>query len=131
MLPVTKGKKTVLCIGRIVKFFHPEAILETIKLLQLELTGIVILDAYMGKDKDEMIELVASCSYAPIYNAQEGEELLAQAELVLTTHELQSSAAKQIFLPMLPLVATAGELLMMHAVYHSLCSRLKGGLTYV
>lgn len=131
MLPVTKGKKTVLCIGRIVKFFHPEAILETIKLLQLDLTGIVILDAYMGKDKDEMIELVASCSSAPIYNAQEGEELLAQAELVLTTHELQSSAAKQIFLPMLPLVATAGELLMMHAVYHSLCSRLKGGLTYV
>lgn len=131
MLPVTKGKKTVLCIGRLVKFFHPGAILETIKMLELDLTGIVILDAYMGKEKDEMAQLVRSCSDVPVYNTQEGEELLEQAELVLTTHELQNKDAKQIFLPMLPLVATAGELLVMNAVYHSLCSRLKGGLTYV
>lgn len=29
-LPVTEGKKTVLCIGRILRYFHPGNILQTI-----------------------------------------------------------------------------------------------------
>ena len=131
MLPVTRGKKTVLCIGRLVKFFHPGAILETIKMLELDLTGVIVLDSYMGKEREEMLQLVkTSCDY-PIYDIHDGEKLLDEAELVLTTHELQVKDGKQIFLPMLPLVAKEGELKMMHGIYHALCSHLKGGMLYV
>ena len=131
MLPVTRGKKTVLCIGRVVKFFHPGAILETIKMLELDLTGVIVLDSYMGKEREEMVKLVQECCDYPIYDIHDGEKLLEEAELVLTTHELQVKDGKQIFLPMLPLVAKEGELKMMHGIYHALCSHLKGGMLYV
>lgn len=131
MLPVTRGKKTVLCIGRLVKFFHPGAILETIKMLELDLAGVIVLDSYMGKEREEMVQLVQNCCDYPIYDIHDGEQLLEEAELVLTTHELQVKDGKQIFLPMLPLVAKAGELQMMHGIYHALCSHLKGGMLYV
>ena len=131
MLPVTRGKKTVLCIGRLVKFFHPGAILETIKMLELDLTGVIVLDSYMGKEREEMLQLVKACCDYPIYDIHDGERLLDEAELVLTTHELQVKDGKQIFLPMLPLVSKEGELKMMHGIYHALCSHLKGGMLYV
>lgn len=121
----------MLCIGRLVKFFHPGAILETIKMLELDLQGIIVLDSYMGKEREEMVRQVQECSDYPIYNIHDGEALLDEAELVLTTHELQVKDGKQIFLPMLPLVAKAGELTMMHGIYHALCSHLKGGMLYV
>ena len=78
-----------------------------------------------------MVQLVKnSCDY-PVYDIHDGEALLKGAELVLTTHELQVRDAKQIFLPMLPLVALTGELKMMRGIYQALCSRLKGGMLYV
>lgn len=131
ILPVTRGRKAVLCIGRVVKFFHPAAILETIKMLELDLTGVIVLDSYMGKEREEMVQLVEECCAYPVYDIHDGEKLLEEAELVLTTHELQVKDGKQIFLPMLPLVALAGELKMMRGIYHALCSQLKGGMLYV
>ncbi len=130
-LPVTAGKKTVLCIGRILKYFHPGNILQTIKLLQLDLTGIIMLDTYDGEEREQMLEAVRQASDVPVYSTAEGDALLAQADIVLTTHELQSTQSKQIFLPMLPLVGVAGELKMMQGIYQCLCSRLKGGVRYV
>ncbi len=130
-LPVTSGKKTVLCIGRILKYFHPGNILQTIRLLQLDLTGIILLDTYEGKERSQMLEVIRKTCAAPVYTTAEGDALLAQADIVLTTHELQSTQTKQIFLPMLPLVGVAGELKMMQGIYQCLCSRLKGGVRYV
>ena len=131
MLPVTKGRKTVLCIGRLMQYFRPEAILQTIKMLELDLTGVIVLDCYMGKEREAMVQLVKnSCDY-PVYDIHDGEALLKEAELVLTTHELQLKGGKQIFPPMLPLVALTGELKMMRGIYQALCSRLKGGMLYV
>ncbi len=130
-LPVTSGKKTVLCIGRILKYFHPGNILQTIRLLQLDLTGIILLDTYEGEERSQMLEVIRRTCAAPVYTTAEGDVLLAQADIVLTTHELQSTQTKQIFLPMLPLVGVAGELKMMQGIYQCLCSRLKGGVRYV
>lgn len=130
-LPVTAGKKTVLCIGRLIKYFHPGAILQTINLLKLDLQGIIILDAYMGGEQQEMLQVVKECSSVPTYNTADGEELLLQSDLVLTTHELQNKDIKQIFLPMLPIIGVAGELEMMDGIYRCLCSHLKGGMRYV
>ena len=63
----------------------------------------------------------------PIYTNFNGEELLKNAEVVLTTHELQDKNIKQIFLPMLPKVGTQGEMEFMQAIYRTLCSRHSGG----
>lgn len=130
-LKVTSKKKTVLCIGRLLQYFHPEAVLTTIRLLQLDLMGVVLLDAYDPKEKQKMVQELGKHPELRLYSAEEGEALLEEAELVLTTHELQNKQIKQIFLPMLPRVGTRGELDFMELIYRRLCSRIKGGLSYV
>ena len=130
-LPVTKGKRVVLCIGRLLKYFHPESVLETIRLLQLDLTGIILLDAYDKAEREKMLQALAPAVQTQIYSAAAGEPLLEAADLVLTTHELQNESIKQIFLPMLPKVGTTGELEFMEIIYRRLASRIKGGLSYV
>lgn len=131
-LPVTKNKKTVVCIGRLLKYFQPGTILQTLRLLELDLTGIVILDAYMDKEREEILNAVRKCCGTTlIYNTAEGEALMREADIVLTTHELQNKDIKQVFLPMLPIVGFTGELNFMQGICRCLCSRLKGGLSYV
>lgn len=130
-LPVTKGKRVVLCIGRLLKYFHPESVLETIRLLQMDLTGIILLDAYDKAEREKMLQALAPAVQTQIYSAAAGEPLLEAADLVLTTHELQNESIKQIFLPMLPKVGTTGELEFMELIYRRLASRIKGGLSYV
>lgn len=131
-LLVTRGKTTVLCIGRWLMYFHPAGILEIIKMLQLDLKGIILLDAYDEAHRKEMLELIRRCTDKPIYSTKDGEELLSQADLVLTTHELQNPELKQIFLPMLPQVGTTGALHFMEIIYRTIRSRLQqGGVVYV
>ncbi len=129
-LPVTHAKKTVLCIGRQLRYYHPGAILEIIRLLELDLQGIILLDAYTQAERQAMLAAITACTDARVYSAADGEALLGTAEIVLTTHELQNSALKQIFLPMLPRVGTQGAIEMMTAIYRTLCSRIRGGLAY-
>ena len=128
---VTRGKKTVLCIGRLLMYYHPKAVLETIRLLQLNLTAIILLQTYGEKDKADMLAVVRQYSDVDVYDNVAGEPFLQEADIVLTTHELQNKYLKQLFLPMLPKAGRAGEIEFMEAVYRTLCSRIKGGLTYV
>lgn len=126
-LAVTENKRTVLCIGRWLMYFNPAVILEIIEFLKLDLAGVVLLDAYDEKTRAEMHDAVKQCSSAPIYDSVDGEKIISEAELILTTHELQGRTAKQIFLPMLPKVGVAGEIEMMEVIYRALCSRMTGG----
>ena len=130
-IAVTRGKKTVLCIGRLLMYYDPAATLSTIKMLELELTGIILLDAYRDKEREEMLQTLRRYTDAAVYSTSEGEKILAVADIVLTTHELQDKKLKQLFLPMLPKVGSTGELSFMEAIYRALCSRLKGGMIYV
>lgn len=131
-LPVTKGKATVFSIGRYLEYYHPGEMLELLELLQLDLKGVVLLDAYDKKSRAAMEQVVATLTKAPIYNQQEAEELLNAAELVVTTHELKLEQVKQIFIPMIPKVGTLGAMDFMRIIYRLLCSRIKdGGVTYV
>lgn len=131
-LPITKGKKTVLCLGRWLMYFRPETVLETIANLQLDLRGIVLLDGYDAKEREAIIKSLDGCTEAPIYSYDQADSLLAEAELILTTHELKDKSLKQIFIPMLPKAGVTGELAFMDAIVRTLCSRLnRGGVTYV
>ncbi|MGM9582618.1 MAG: nitrogenase component 1 [Phascolarctobacterium sp.] len=130
-LSVTKGKRVVLCIGRLLQYFHPAAVLATIELLKLDLQGVVLLNAYEPKEREKMLQVLAAYPKLKVYSADEGDAVLQEADIVLTTHELQNKELKQIFLPMLPKVGTMGELEFMEIIYRSLCSKIKGGLRYV
>ena len=131
-LPVTKNKKTTLCIGRWLMYFHPESMLGVINALELDLQGIVLLDALEAGYFDEMVCALRKYTDVPIYSNLDGEHLLKEADVVLTTHELQDKNLKQVFLPMLPKVGTLGEIEFMQVIYRVLCSKHKGGgLVYV
>lgn len=131
-LPVTAKKKTVLFIGRLLMYFQPQAVLETINELQLDLRGIVLLDAYDAKEKERMLAAVKACTDVPVSDIAEADHLLQDANLILTTHELANKNVKQIFLPMLPKVGTTGEINFMRAIYRCLSSRImRGGISYV
>ena len=97
----------------------------------MDLTGIILLDAYDKAEREKMLQALAPAVQTKIYSAAAGEPLLEAADIVLTTHELQNESIKQIFLPMLPKVGTTGELEFMELIYRRLASRIKGGLSYV
>lgn len=125
----TRGQKAVLCIGRWLLYFKPETILRTMERLELDVLGIVILDAYNGdaEHRLEMEQALHNCTKLPIYNYQEGSSILQEADIVLSTHELQEPDIKQIFLPMLPKVGVRGEQDVMQAIQRTLCSKTQGG----
>lgn len=128
----TAGKKTVLCIGRLPIYYNPDKTMETIELLQVDLQSVVLLNAYDETNRNKMLEMIKSCTDVPIVAADEADKLLKEAEIILTTHELEDRSLRQIFLPMLPLVGITGELRLMRAINRTAKSRIKrGGVVYV
>lgn len=129
--PITENKKILLCIGRLVEYFDPLEVLNVIQALHLNLIGIVILDTYTKEQKEKMLNILKKFTLTPIYDTSIGEFLFSKVDLVFTTHELQNKKIKQLFLPMLPIVGTNGEIKFMEGIYRCLCSKQKGGLNYV
>ncbi len=127
---VTEAKKAALCIGRLLMYYDPEATLATIKTLGLELLGVILLDAYTAKEREAVLQTVRKYTDVPVYNTAEGESCLQDADIILTTHELQDKSLKQLFIPMIPMVGFTGELEFMEAIYRALCSRHRGGMIY-
>jgi len=133
-IPVCKNKKVVFGMGRLLRYFHPGDLLEMLRLLQVDLRAVVLIDAYDVKEKAAVVELMKSLVEAPIYDLTDSraETALAEAELVLTTHELQLGEKKQIFVPMIPKVGVKGLLSFMDVIYRLLCSKISTeGVTYV
>lgn len=78
-----------------------------------------------------MLEAVQKCCNIPVYENLSDEGLMEQVQLILTTHELQGTNVKQIFLPMLPTVGTTGEMEFIQLIYRTLCSKNRyGGIVY-
>ena len=131
-LPVTRGKRAALCIGRWLRYFRPDSIWEIVRQLQLRIPAVILLDGYTPAEREKMEKAVRTCTGLPIVDQKSGAELVRSAEVVLTTHELQGEDLHQIFLPMLPQAGTTAAIAMMEAVYRALCSRQKhGGMRYV
>ena len=125
---LTKGKKAILCVGRWLMYFDPATVIRTMERLELDFLGIVMLNTFDdAAHRQEMEAVIKDCTDVPVYDYQEGSRLLQEADLVLSTHELQEPGIKQIFLPMLPRVGTRGEQDFMQAIQRTLCSRTQGG----
>ena len=130
---ITQGKRCVVCIGRMLMYFHPAGILETLRRLEMQVEAIILFDNYNTKERKLMVEAVSAQCQAPIIDQTAGQQLLETVDLVLTTHEITNNQdIKQIFLPMLPLVGASGEIEFMDCIYKTLCRRgEKGGIVYV
>lgn len=130
--PSTEGKTAVLCLGRWLRYFQPDTILETTSLLGLHVTGISLLDGYTPAEREKMEQAVRSCTTLPLVDRETGARLAGEADIVLTTHEIQGRGLRQIFLPMLPQAGIGAMVRMMEAIYRTLCSRqARGGIRYV
>ena len=128
---IAAGTKTVLCFGRWLQFFDPASVLETARNLQLDVQGIVLLDSYPPAEREKMAAFLRACTDLPVRSRVEAEPLVHGAELVLTTHELRDRSLRQIFLPMVPLAGTAGEIRIMGTVCRVLQSKIgRGGVVY-
>ena len=130
---ITAGKKTVLCIGRWALYFDPAPIISMAKLLKLDVQGVFLLPYYDDRERKLITESLQGCTDAPIYTGKSDEkDLIRNADLILTTHELTDKDLKQVFLPLIPKVGTEGEIDFMRGIYRALCSRSRnGGMYYV
>ncbi len=131
-LSKTSGKKTVICIGRWAFYFDPAPVIATAKMLELDIQGVFLLPVYDEKEKKLMLDALHQCikpeDDIPIFaSGVDDSDIVANAELILTTHELQNRQLKQLFLPMVPKVGSTGEIDFMQNIYRTLCSRSKNG----
>ena len=126
-----KGKKTVICIGRLIEYFDPSWVIELIEKTGLELQGIILFDGYAQKDRAAMEALIKSICDKPVYSSREGEALIGKTDIVLTTHEIATDGIKQLFLPMLPRAGANGEIELIKKMSHVFSRKgMKGGIIY-
>lgn len=125
------GKTTLLFVGRRTNYFQPQWILEMLDTLGLELLGIVLLDCYEDKDKQEVIADIQACTSVCLYDEHEAAELIDKSDLLLTTHELNMPEKRQLYLPMLPSTGVTGELELMRKIVRLFYTRGgRGGIVY-
>ena len=88
---ITQGKRCVVCIGRMLMYFHPAGILETLSRLEMQVEAIILFDNYNPKERKLMVEAVSAQCQAPIIDQTAGQQLLETVDLVLTTHEITNN----------------------------------------
>ena len=131
-LPVTEGKMAVIGIGRGPRWYHPKETLARIARLHLACAGIVFFDNLTEDDKKILREEIAAVGDIPIYNSQDGQAVMDACDILLTTNEIYNTKARQLFIPMVPLTGTEGEIAELRAMYRLLCRYgKKGGVAYV
>ena len=82
----------------------------------------------MAADREE----ISALGDIPVYHEEEGQKAMETADVLLTTNEIYDSPLRQLFIPMVPLAGTEGELAFITSLYRLLCRHgRKGGMTYV
>ena len=129
---VTSGKKVCLVIGRGVRWYHLRETLSSIGPLDMTVKGIIFLPNLTEEDKTQFRKEISSFGSIPIYEGNEGEEMLHTADILLTTNEVHAPGIRQLFIPMVALAGIEGERIFLRAIYRLLCQHgSKGGITYV
>jgi len=126
-----RNKKVVICIGRQLEYFRPEWLVEILQLIEINPLGVVLLDSYTPKDRAIMEEAIKSCTSIDILSQVDGAELVAAADIILTTHEIETYNARQLFLPMLPTVGVTGMIKLINNIIKIAYRHGdKGGIVY-
>lgn len=131
-LPVTKGKKAVIAIGRGPRWYRPVETLTSLSRLSMDIRGVVFFGNLTEAEKETFRRQIADFGDLPCLEGEEGQSLVDEADICLTTNEMFNTKTKQMFIPMVPLTGTQGEILQLRAIYRLLCRYgNKGGIAYV
>lgn len=132
LLPVTKGKRVVIVVGRRPFRYDPTDTVGTVERLQMHLTA-VVLDESLSEGEGGLIRAdLRGCCDAPVLSAAEGRPLMEEADILLTTVERSDMDVKQLRIPLVTRVGVSGEVRMHRGIYHLLCRYgNKGGMAWV
>lgn len=131
-LPVTEGKRAFLAIGRGTRWYHPAETIRSLKLLHMVPAGVILFSNLQEEDIRLFRQEISSMGDIPVMGEEEGQKALEDADLLLTTNEIYHTTVRQLFIPMVPLAGTEGELVFLRSIYRLLCRYgRKGGMTYV
>lgn len=131
-LPVTEGKKVVIAVGRGPRWYHPVETLTSLARLHMDIQGVVFFDNLTEEEKKTFRQQVASFGDIPCLDMKDGQALIDTADVCITTNEIFNTKTKQMFIPMVPLTGTEGEILQLRSLYRLLCRYgNKGGIAYV
>lgn len=131
-LPVTEGKKAFIAIGRGRRWYHPSGTIQSLQRLHMEPAGVMFFSNLTEEDMAADREEISALGDIPVYHEEEGQKAMETADVLLTTNEIYDSSLRQLFIPMVPLAGTEGELAFLTSLYRLLCRHgRKGGMTYV
>ncbi|WP_273187139.1 nitrogenase component 1 [Dialister succinatiphilus] len=131
-LPVTEGKKVFIAIGRGRRWYHPSGTIQSLQKLHMEPAGVMFFSNLTEEDMAADREEISALGDIPVYHEEEGQKSMETADVLLTTNEIYDSSLRQLFIPMVPLAGTEGELAFLTSLYRLLCRHgRKGGMTYV
>ena len=75
--------------------------------------------------QENKLEMIASENFT-------SQAVMDACDILLTTNEIYNTKARQLFIPMVPLTGTEGEIAELRAMYRLLCRYgKKGGVAYV
>ncbi len=128
---ILQGQTIAFCVGRARRHFEPAWVLELFRLAKLPLAGVVIMEEMDEQEREEM-EKIIDAQGGRLFKGKAADELLAGADMIITTHELAGEYKRQMFLPLLPPVGIAAPLALSQAMLR-LANRhgRRGGVIYV
>lgn len=131
-LPVTEGKKAFIAIGRGRRWYRPSGTICSLRSLHMKPAGVVLFSNLTKEDAEENRKEISSLGDIPVYSEEEGQKAMEGADILLTTNEIYGASVRQLFIPMVPLAGTEGEMALLTSIYRLLCRHgRKGGMTYV
>ncbi|WP_299144934.1 nitrogenase component 1 [uncultured Dialister sp.] len=131
-LPVTEGKKAFIAIGRGRRWYRPSGTIRSLRSLYIKPAGVMLFSNLTEEDAEADRKEISLLGDIPVYSEEEGQKAMEEADILLTTNEIYGASVRQLFIPMVPLAGTEGELALLTSIYRLLCRKgRKGGMTYV
>lgn len=128
----TAGRTAAIVTGRSPRWYDPAETAATLLQLGIRISALILLNNLPPEDKEHLAASFHRASNAPVLDGADGGSVMDDADLLLVSNEIYSAKTKQLFLPMVPLAGTAGEIAMMRAIAHLVCRYgTKGGIAYV
>ena len=122
----------MVAVGRGPRWYRPIETLTSLSRLQMDVQGVVLFDNLAEKEKQLLTKQVKDYGPIPVWDTKEGQAAIDRADICLTTNEMFNTKTKQLFIPMVPLTGTEGEVAFLRAIYRLLCRYgNKGGIAYV